>query len=206
MEKGAAEKGGKKGKREIQWTTGTTVARPVGPFSASRPPLSLGTWFPSFPFSSFASYLSDPLLVPSSSSPRVRHFCLYFVVIVNRKRTSAPWKMAAVALPVRERSPLPPPPRSSLPSISTTDALVLGEMRFIRPILTARSTFLLFTTVLSDFGHRPASEPWPFDTTRYMCSWRLANLAFCHSSVSHPVVFDCSDCHSRLPRTALLLR
>lgn len=51
--------------------------------------------------------------------PRVRHFCLYFVVIVGRKRTSAPWKMAAVALPVRERSPTPviPLPRSSLPWI-----------------------------------------------------------------------------------------
>lgn len=87
------------------------------PFSASRPPLSLGTWFPSFPFSSFASYLPDLLLVPPSSSPRVCHFCLYFVVIVDRKRTSALWKMAAVALPVRERSPssLPViPPRNSL--------------------------------------------------------------------------------------------
>lgn len=32
----------------------------------------------------------DPLPAPPPSSPRVRHFCLYFVVIVDRKRTSAP--------------------------------------------------------------------------------------------------------------------
>lgn len=31
-------------------------------------------------------------------------------------------------------------------------------------------SFCPFTIVLSDFGHRPALEP--FDATRYMCSWR----------------------------------
>jgi len=189
--------------------TGTTVVcRQAGrPFSASRPPLSLSTWFPSFPFSSFVPYLPDLLLVPPSSSPRVCHFCLYFVVIVDRKRTSAPWKMAAVALPVRERSPSPLPviPLHAILSAlnSTTDALVPSETRFIRPTPTAGSTFLLFTTVLSDFGHRPASKPWPFDATRYTCCWRRANQAFYHSSVNYPIACDCSNCHSTLLQTAL---
>lgn len=60
-----------------------------------------------------------PCSSPSRLHSRDRHFCLYFVVIVGRKRMSAPWKMAAVALPVRERSPTPVIPllRSSLPWI-----------------------------------------------------------------------------------------
>jgi len=39
-----------------------------------------------------------------------------------------------------------------------------------------------------------------------MCSWRRANQAFYHSSVSRPVACDCSNCHSTLPRTAMITR
>lgn len=48
----------KREKENLQWTTEPPSCRQAGrPFSASRPPLSHGTWFPSFPFSSFAPYL-----------------------------------------------------------------------------------------------------------------------------------------------------
>jgi len=202
MEKGAVEKEGKKGKpmddRDHRRQASRSFFRLAAPLCLSALDFRLFHFPLSFRISR----------TPCSSHLRLHPESAIFVCI-------SWWSWTGNGRPRREKWPplrfrygnvllsFSPPPRypsTQFPALnSTTDTLVLGEMRFIRPTSMARSTFLLFTTVLSDFDHRPASEPWPFDTTRYVCSWRRANQPFYHSSVSHPVVFDCSNCHSRLP-------
>lgn len=159
--------------------------------------------FPIFLFRSVSPIPPSSSRPSPSSSPRVRHFCLCFAAIVDRKRMSAPWKMAAVALPGREHSPSPPlllslhlsrhlPLPLPLSQHSATNILhpsLVDETRFIRPSLVL--SFYPFTIVLSDFGHRSALES--FDATRYMCSWRSVNYAFYHSS-ARVRVYVCEGC------------
>lgn len=165
-----------KERKNFQWTTEPPSCRQAGrSFSASRPPLSHGTWFPSFPFSSFAPYL------PSSSSPRVRHFCLCFAVIVDRKRMSAPWKMAAVALPVRERflslSLSPLTPRYTPCPASYTQASSPKRVLSDSP-LPPRSIFLSF--------YHCSVRLWP--STRARTIWRDALHVFLTSQTKRFII------------------
>lgn len=161
--------GGKKrrGKRETQWTKGTTVvssSRSV--LFPPRDPLCLSALdfrLSHFPLSLRISRTTLPL-----SYPRLRPESPPFLFVFRGDRGPETdvravknGRRCASGTGTFSYPPFPPRyPSSQFPGLnSTTDALVPGETHFIRPTPTARSTFLLFTTVLSDFGHRPASEP-----------------------------------------------